>query len=129
MKQQYVQAVLASVREGLAVDAVLAGLRTTLAQRRHEKLLVPVLLEVLRMLEAEKGVDVAEVRVARAADLAILKSTIATTLADLGASPKTTVTEVIDDTIIGGFVATYNYQEKDQSYKTTLKSLYESITK
>lgn len=129
MKAHYVQALLASLRDGMSAEVALTGLTHALQKKHHEKLLAPVLLEVVRVLEAEKGVDTAEVRVAKAADLHILKSQIDATLQVLGATTDTTVKEVVDETVVGGFVATYNYHEQDKSYKKALKSLYESITK
>ena len=129
MKSDYVQALLASLQGGMSADAALQGLKSALQKKHHAKLFVPVLLEVVRVLEAEKGLHEAEVRVAKEADLHILKSEINATLQILGATTDTTVKEIIDETIVGGFVATYNYREQDKSYKKALTSLYESITK
>lgn len=129
MKTEYAQALLATLEDGMSVDTALSGLKVALQKKHHEKLFAPVLLEVLRVLEAEKGTKTAEIRVAKTADLSALKSQIETTLQSLGVSSDTQVKEVVDETIVGGFVATYNYTEQDQSYKKALKSLYESITK
>lgn len=129
MKNNYVQALLASLDEGMQIDTALSGLAATLRKNQHEKLLPSVLLEVLRVLEANKGELVAEVRVAKASDLQTLKSRIEATLQNLGVTRDTTVNEIVDETIVGGYVATYNFQEEDRSHKKVLKSLYESITK
>lgn len=129
MKNNYVQALLASLDEGMQIDTALSGLAATLKKNQHEKLLPSVLLEVLRVLEANKGELVAEVRVAKASDLQTLKSRIEATLQNLGVTRDTTVNEIVDETIVGGYVATYNFQEEDRSHKKVLKSLYESITK
>ncbi len=129
MKQQYVQALLASLRGGMSIDAALSGLKGALQKKHCEKLFGPVLLEAMRVLEAEKGLNVAEVRVARVTDLTALKSQIETTLQHLGVSADATLKEIVDETVVGGFVATYNYKEQDKSHKKALKSLYESITK
>jgi F0F1-type ATP synthase delta subunit len=129
MKHYYAQAVLASLKDGIPVEVVLSGLTNVLHKKRHGKLLVPVLHEVIRVLETRSGTDVAEVRVARSSDIALLTSNIKLALTNLGTTQTTSVREVIDETLIGGFVTSYNYREQDMSYKRLLKSLYESITK
>jgi F0F1-type ATP synthase delta subunit len=63
------------------------------------------------------------------ADASTFAAQIKTVLAELGVKETTQVKEVVDETLIGGFIATFDYQEHDQSYKKALKSLYESITK
>jgi F0F1-type ATP synthase delta subunit len=127
MKIEYAQALLETLRDGMPVDTALPGLKSALKKKHHEKLFAPVLLEVLRVLEAEKGINTAEVRIARMADSASLKSQIETALQTLGVSNETQVKEVVDETIVGGFVVTYDYKEHDQSYKKSLTKLYESI--
>jgi len=129
MQHYYAQALHASLRDGMSVEVALSRLTTVLQKKRHEKLLVPVLLEVVRILETQNGTDIAEVRVARSGDVTLLTSNIKTALANLGATGSTKVLEVIDKTLVGGFVTTYNYREQDESYKRILKSLYDSITK
>ena len=54
MKIQYAKAFFEIVKDGMPVETALTGLRTTLKRKNHSKLLAPVLLEVLRVLEAEK---------------------------------------------------------------------------
>ena len=129
MKQQYVQAFLALIFEGMPVDTALTGLRDVLEKKHHTKLLAPVLLEVVRILEAKKDASGAVVALAHAADAEALSDKIKATLADMGVSKETAVKQVVDETLIGGFVATFDFKEYDQSYKKALTSLYESITK
>lgn len=129
MKTEYAQAFLATIQEGVSLDTALSGLRGALERKGHGKLYAPVLFEVLRVLEAEKGTKTAEIRVAFEKDFVTHKSHIETALQTLGVSKDTPVRKVVDETIVGGFVATYDYKEHDQSYKKALKSLYESIVK
>ncbi|MEY2665110.1 MAG: synthase delta subunit [Candidatus Parcubacteria bacterium] len=129
MKSQYAIAFLKSLETGMAVDAALVGLKATLAKKQHTKLLGGVLLEVLRVLEAQKGTKQAVVAVAKISDMKSLKTAIEAALSELGVAKETPVKEVVDETLIGGFVATFNYKEHDASYKKSLKSLYESIIK
>ncbi|HEY0964340.1 MAG TPA: F0F1 ATP synthase subunit delta [Candidatus Paceibacterota bacterium] len=129
MKNEYAQAFLEVLKDGTSVETALAGLKRALEKKQHEKLLAPVLLEVQRVLEAEKGVQQAVIAVASQTQTAGLRSQIDETLKQLGVSADTPVKEVVDETLIGGFVASFDHKEYDQSYKTALKSLYESITK
>lgn len=129
MKAQYAQAFLASLESGMAVDTAIAGLKKSLEKKNHTKLLGAVLLEAARVLEAAPQGNQAVVAVATAGDIAALKASIAAALEELGVTKETEVKEVVDETLIGGFVATYNHKEHDASYKKSLKSLYESIVK
>jgi F-type H+-transporting ATPase subunit delta len=129
MKSQYAQAFIASIVDGMPVDTALAGLARALESKKHTKLLAPVLLEVLRTLEAQKGTMHAVVTVSSLGDKTKLKTQIEAVLADMGVTKDTPVKETVDETLVGGFVATFDHKEYDQSYKKSLKSLYESITK
>ncbi len=127
MQHAYTKALVELLGSGVPVDTALSGLLATLKAKHHEKLYGAILAETLRLLEAEKGVQVAVVRKASQLDSAAAAS-IALALKNLGVTAATEVREEIDQTLVGGFVATFNYQEHDQSYKRVLKSLYESIT-
>lgn len=129
MKADYVQAFKAVLESGMPVDTALAGLKAALDRKNHSKLYAPVLLEVVRMLEADKTGTSATVTVASKAQAQELKAQIKEALASIGADSTVTVTERIDETLVGGFIATFDYKEHDQSYKKSLKNLFESITK
>jgi F0F1-type ATP synthase delta subunit len=81
------------------------------------------------VLEAQKDAKQARVATASTADAKVLKAKITEALRTLGIEKSTVVKEVVDETLVGGFVATFDYKEYDQSYKRTLKLLFESITK
>jgi F0F1-type ATP synthase delta subunit len=129
MKAQYAQAFLELIQEGTSVDTALAGLRASLEKNGHTKLLASILLEVQRELSASKGVMKAVITTATANDTLALKSSIDAALQELGVSATTPVKTVVDETLIGGFVATFNHKEHDKSYKKALTKLYESIIK
>jgi F0F1-type ATP synthase delta subunit len=129
MKSDYVQAFLEVLQAGMPVDTALTGLKSTLERKNHLKLYAPVLLEVMRVLEADKDGGAAVVAVASLSQAKELKAQIATVLSTLGVDTHTAVKEIVDETLVGGFVATFDYKEHDQSYKKALKSLFESITK
>ncbi len=128
MKTQYSQAFLEVVKDGMPVETALAGLRAALIKKNHTKLLAPVLLEVVRVLEAEKFANQVVVKTATSADHKALKSQIDAVLKDLGVSKDISVHPTVDETLVGGFVATFDYKEHDQSYKKSLTNLYKSIT-
>ncbi|MEN9922324.1 MAG: hypothetical protein RL097_601 [Candidatus Parcubacteria bacterium] len=129
MKTEYVQALLQTLHEGVATEVALSGLRRVLEKNKHSKLLPAILQEAVRMLETEKGASFATVAVARSADNVVLATQIKNALAELQVPSTAIVKIVIDETLVGGFVATFDYKERDQSYKKVLTSLYESITK
>lgn len=129
MKSDYVQAFLEVLQAGMPVDTALTGLKSTLERKNHMKLYAPVLLEVMRVLEADKDGKTAVVAVASAAQAKELKNQISDALTTLGVDKNAAVKETIDETLVGGFVATFDYKEHDQSYKKSLKNLFESITK
>lgn len=129
MKSAYVQAFLEVLQAGMSVDTALTGLKSTLERKNHTKLYAPVLLEVVRVLEAGKDGATAVVAVASTSQAKELAVQINEALAALGVDKNASVKETVDETLVGGFVATFDYKEHDQSYKKALKSLFESITK
>lgn len=129
MKSAYVQAFLELLKAGMSVDTALSGLKSTLERKNHLKLYAPVLLEVMRVLEADKDGKSATVAVASLAQAKVHASHISSALQALGVDKDTVVKETVDETLVGGFVATFDYKEHDQSYKKALTSLFESITK
>ena len=129
MKHEHAQAVLQVLKDGMPVETTLAGLRSALERKGHAKLFGPILLEVLRVLEADKGRGQAVVATASAASQKTLKSQIEAALKELGVLAETPVKTIVDETLVGGFVATFDYKEHDQTYKRALKTLFESITR
>lgn len=126
MEKVYVKAVMELLENGSAIETVLGNLRTVMEKRGHAKALPAVLRAVVRALEQGTIESVATITVAREADATALKSDIKAALATLGAIGEHIVT--IDDTIIGGIIATYNHRQIDQSYRTKLSNLYQSVT-
>ncbi len=126
MEKVYVQAVMELLESGSTIESVLGNLRTVMTNRGHAKALPMVLRAVVRALEQGTTESVATITVAREADVSALKSDIKLALATLGADG--THTTIVDDTIIGGLITTYNHRQIDQSYRTKLVTLYQSIT-
>lgn len=128
MKALYVQAFLEMLQEGTPVDAALTGLHGALERKNHTKLFAPVLLEVQRVLEARKGVKEVVVTTATSDTAKALSGEIDAALLELGVTKDIAVKTKVDETLIGGFIASFDYKERDQSYKKVLTNLYKSIT-
>ncbi|MEM9336260.1 MAG: F0F1 ATP synthase subunit delta [Patescibacteria group bacterium] len=124
MRDSYLQATLALIQEGYDPQKLIDGLKETLAARGHQALLPSILQAVLRELEA--GKTTTKVTVAKATDAEVLKAEITAALKNIQATDEV-VTEV-DETIVGGFVATGNGKTIDASYKHKLVHLYRSLT-
>jgi F0F1-type ATP synthase delta subunit len=127
MEKVYVQAVMELLESGSKVETVLGNLRAVMTARGHAKALPAVLRAVVRALEQGSTESVATITIARAGDESALTADIKSALATLGAAGEHTI--IVDDTIIGGLIATYNHRQVDQSYRTKLNALYQSITK
>jgi F0F1-type ATP synthase delta subunit len=125
MEKSYVQAVVELLESGSDIEAVLGNLQHVMKARGHAKALPAVLRALVRALEQGTTESVATVTVARVSDESALKADIKAALATLGVTDPHTVT--VDDTIIGGIIATYNHRQIDQSYRTKLSSLYQQI--
>lgn len=127
MREHYVKATLALLKEGTPVPEVVAGLRRTLATHSHEQLFAGVLRVVLRRLEDGVAGSGTRVFVAKAGDNTALATTIATYLKTLLAG-EANPTLVEDHSLVGGVVVEHNYTRIDASYKRALRELYERVT-
>lgn len=129
IKHEYALAFLAALEDGVPVEKAIAGLKEVLADTHHEKMLRDVLIEDTEALEKFDNDAFATITVASAEDFINLKSEIDSALEKLGFTNETLVREVVDPTLIGGFMAVFNHKEYDASHKKSLRRLFESITK
>lgn len=127
MEKVYLHAVMELLKTGSDIEIVLGNLRTVMAARGHSKALPAVLHALVRSFEQGSTAGAPVVTVARDTDVAILVTEIKAALATLGAT-NTTFSTTVDDTIIGGLIATYNHRQIDQSYRSKLVALYQSVT-
>jgi len=125
MKEIYTTALLQLLTSKSDTSDVLEGFKRTLQKRGHGVLYGPVLRKVLRVLKAK--CPNTQITLASENELTKQKADIETALRQLGATAEPAV--VIDDTIIGGYVAEHNHYRLDNSYKSKLLALYRSITK
>lgn len=125
MKQQYINALLQMLKEGKDPTEILNGFKITLKNRGHEALEASVLRGVLRVIEV-KSIDGAVVTVTSIESYEKQAAAIAAALTDLKASSEPQV--IVDETIIGGFIAEANNVRHDASYKSKLLNLYRSLT-
>ena len=125
MTNNYAQAIFELFKNGQPVDQVLSSVRKTMGARGHDKLYSAVLSAVVVLLEEDEAKNQATIILADVS--ARDSSQVKNALAVLGAEVSSATT-TIDPTIIGGSIVTYKNQQIDQSYKTALKNLYQSIT-
>jgi F0F1-type ATP synthase delta subunit len=128
MKKHYISAVLELLLEGRDVDVVLKDLAGALERKGHQKLYSPILKGVVRILEEKKNSIASGIIVAQEADFERLKKAIGEALEEIGGTLKDAHVAV-DETLIGGFIATHKGKLINRSYKQKLVSLYRSITK
>ena len=123
MKDSYIAAALQAIQTGTDPETVVSGLRATLARRGHSSLYKKVLEGVLRGISVEQ--QNTRLFVASDTDAVKHKEAITQALQSLKADPATPA--IVDETLIGGFVAERNNVRLDASYKTKLIDLYRSI--
>ncbi len=121
---EYRDAVMELAAGGLPGDQVLSGLMRVLKERHHERLYPRILRELHTVLLRSEAARVARVTFAREADAARLREDVQSALVRLGITDHRVR---IDKTLTGGFIAETNTERIDQSYKTTLLTLYRSL--
>jgi len=125
MKNTYVQAIIELIAKGREVEVVLARAKTVMEARGHGRLYGEVLKEVVVALEQQSSSLTPQVVVARASDAVSPQVTKVLAMLD---SENMTPVITVDDTIIGGVVATLGHRHIDLSHKSTLQKLYQAIT-
>jgi F0F1-type ATP synthase delta subunit len=124
MKDNYIKAAQELVETGTPVETVLKNMKQVMVRSGHTSLYVTVLRGLVLALELKDKNQVPTVVIAKNNN--DTKAEITKALLELGCAGKDYNT-VIDPTIIGGVIVSHNYQTIDQSYKTKLKNLYQSI--
>lgn len=124
MKQVYIHALLKVLESGVSIETALANLRVVLDKRGHGKLLPEILKGITLSLELASRNAIPKIIIA--AKDAVSDADIKLALEKISAPTKEWNT-VVDPNIIGGLVATYNNKSLDQSYRTKLMDLYQSI--
>lgn len=118
----YGEALYGAVQDGVKVADALLRLKTILEQNGHSSLYGEALRYAhARFLKDEEGATV-RVTLAREEDQKVFAKEIQ---AFVGDASKTEV--VIDENIVGGFMARNATAELDQSYKKSLLSIYQSL--
>jgi len=129
MTNQYIQSVIDLIKTGEQPGQVFKGLKHTLEKHGHSQLYARILAGVLRKLSASTYKELPEVVLAKAEDKSRYSAAIKEALTELGASGSE-LSVVEDKTITGGFVASYNHNSIDASYKSKLLNWYrETISK
>ena len=125
MKEAYITAVLQLLGEGHDATKAVTGLKRTLKERGHERLLRPILEGVLRIRSAGEQADTILI-VRDDASRNTNEAAITAAWAELGAETDPVVKT--DPSLIGGFIAEHKRVRIDASYKHKLVTLYRSLT-
>lgn len=125
MKQAYVTAVVAMVLAGTPVETVLANTKAALDKKGHARLWGAVLRGAVRELTHALSANAPKIVLAKndAATLANAKAA----LVALKAEGEAVV--IVDETLIGGFIASAKHQIVDSSYKRALLDVYRKVAK
>lgn len=124
MKDTYIKASLELLQAGEPVEVVLKNMQQVMAKKGHSSLYASVLNGLVTQIEQQDQKSQPQVVLANAKDADAGK--IKSLLKEIGSDSETYVTTV-DDTVVGGLIVSHNYTMIDQSYKTKLKNLYQSI--
>lgn len=124
MKADYIKATLARIEAGDDPKDVVRGLRLSMEARHHERLFDVVLRNVLKVLERQAPTT--SVRVANEKHYKAAQNTIKTTLKELGTEDTPAI--ILDESLIGGYIAEHDGTYVDKSYKYALTNLYRRIT-
>lgn len=116
LKEQYIAAGVELIAEKTDIDKVVSGLKKTMAQRGHTRLLTSVLKGLISKVE-------------RQSEMSLPQLTIATKDASKPDSLSAKDVDVkIDQTIVGGYILREGFTRIDNSYKTKLLNWYRRAT-
>jgi F0F1-type ATP synthase delta subunit len=128
MKKHYIKAIVQLVLSGRDVDAVLSNLSRVLKEKGHESLHAQILQGVASELAFKRKMTASAVVVASSKDAALFKEAIDASLKKLDGKLSEALFTT-DETLIGGYVASHNGIQINNSHKEKLVALYRSITK
>lgn len=126
MKRAYSRACIELLLSGKAPETVFAGLKTTLDQKGYQKLLVPILRDMLRELSRVDLYDHTNVHTTDAVTFKKLEKEIEESLATHSFNKEYSV--VYDETLVGGFTLKNRNKLLDKSFKRSLIRLYTSFS-
>lgn len=121
----YTEALINTLDTHLAIDKALAGLRAVLESRGHSALYLKILKDTKSALEKKVLDKTATITLARKSDEKVYANAIEYFLQTADAKAKHIV---IDEHIVGGFIAKTKTKKQDQSYRESLASVYRSLT-
>lgn len=128
MKKHYIKAIVQLILQGRDIDAVLSNLARVLKTKGHESLHAQILEGVATKLAFKRKMTASSVVVASSKDAALFKDSIEKSLQKLNGSLEEALF-TNDETLIGGYIATHNGVQINNSYKEKLVNLYRLITK
>ncbi len=124
MKDTYIKASLELLKAGEPVEVVLKNMQQVMAKKGHSSLYGSVLQGLVTQIESQDELAQPMVIVANAKDVDAER--VKSLLKEIGSEAENYSTTV-DETVVGGMIVSHNYKMIDESYKTKLKNLYQSI--
>lgn len=116
LKEQYIAAGAELIAEKTDIDKVVSGLKKTMAQRGHTRLLTSVLKGLASKVERQSGMSLPQLIIA----------TKDTSKPDSLSAKDVEVK--IDPTIVGGYILREGFIRRDNSHKTKLLNWYRRAT-
>lgn len=127
MENNYAQAIVDLLEEGVDSDMLFSRLPDILKKNGHQALHTKIVKAIRALYLRRQKNTHPVVAVAKEKDLVTLKSKIEDTLHSLGATAVRLHT-IIDPTLVGGYTVLYKNRAVDLSQKKTLLSVYNQIT-
>ena len=123
-RKVYAEAIYRAITSGLEPEKALSGLRQVLTRHGHVSLYASILKDLLISLKKAENDTTATIVLARKED----RENYAKQIEQFVTETKATEAQiVIDESIIGGFIAKTKTTKRDQSYKESLISIYRSV--
>jgi F0F1-type ATP synthase delta subunit len=124
MKDNYTKAAQELIEAGMPVETVLVDMKKLMVRKGHDSLYLGVLKSLVQQLELSQKTSIPTVVVSKSDSEALKNAPVL--LAELGCVEKEFNT-VVDPTLVGGLIVSHNHKMIDQSHKTKLRNLYQSI--
>jgi F0F1-type ATP synthase delta subunit len=125
MKQAYIKALIKTILTGTPVETALANTKVVLEKKGHQKLWGVVLKGLVRELEYALALSTPKIFLAKDDAQALEKAKAAAKA--ISGSDESEV--VIDESLIGGYIARTKDIQVDSSYKRALLDVYRKVTK
>lgn len=125
MKQAYITALVDMLLAGTPVESAIANTKAILDKKGHQRLWGAILRGAVRELTHDVAAKAPKIVLAKNDDITLARAQAA--LVALQAEGEAVV--VVDETLIGGFIASAKHQIVDSSYKRALLDIYRKVVR